>query len=117
VSNRPMTPCLDKYTTGKPILLTVYPCPIVTGMDTDTTQIPAVAVPRQPALSKRQFRLQFKARIVNLCEPFGAVVAQIARDHDLGSSMVKGWVREHHMRGLSKGFVPVELTVAVSFKF
>ncbi len=62
----------------------VLRCPIVTGMDNDTTPILAAAVPKRPALGKRRFTPQLKARIV------------------------KRWVREHHMRGLSKGFVPVE---------
>jgi hypothetical protein len=57
----------------------VLRCPIVTGMDNDTTPIPAAAVPKRPALGKRRFTPQLKARIV------------------------KRWVREHHMRGLSKG--------------
>jgi hypothetical protein len=37
------------------------------------------------------------------------VVPQIARDHDLGANLVKRWVREHHMRSLSKEIVPVEV--------
>lgn len=78
-------------------------------METDTTPtpIPGAVVPKRPAIKKRRFTPQFKARIVKLCVQPGAVVPQIARDHDLGPNLVKRWVREHHMRGLSKGFVPV----------
>ena len=78
-------------------------------METDTTPTPAAVVPKRPAIKKRRFTPQFKARIVKLCGQPGAVIPQIARDHDLGPNLVKRWVREHHMRGLSKGFVPVEV--------
>ncbi len=82
---------------------------MVTGMETDTTPIPAVVVPKRPAIKKRWFTPQFKARIVKLCEQPGSMIPQIARDRDLGANLVKRWVREHHMRGLSKGFVLVEV--------
>ena len=68
-----------------------------------------MVVPKRLTLKKRRFTPQFKARIVKRCEQPGAVVPQIAHDHDLGSNLVKRWVREHHVRGLSKGFVPVEV--------
>lgn len=79
------------------------------GMETDTTPTPGAVVPKRPAIKKRRFTPQFKARIVKLCVQPSAVVPQIAHDHDLGPNLVKRWVREHHMRGLSKGFVPVEV--------
>lgn len=57
---------------------------------------------------------QFRARILKFCEQLGAVVPQNARDHDLGSKIVKRCVLEHHMRGLSLGFVPVEVAAAAA---
>lgn len=56
-------------------------------MDTDTTPKPAVTAQRV-SQTKRRFTPQFKARIVKLCEHLGAVMAKIARGHDLDANIV-----------------------------
>lgn len=76
-------------------------------METDTTPIPATVVPKRPAIKKRRFTPQFKARIVKLCKQPGHVMPQIARNHDLGLNLVKRWVREHQMCSQLKGFAPI----------
>lgn len=78
-------------------------------MNTDTTPKPAVTAQRV-SQTKRRFTPEFKDRIVNLCEQPGAVMAQVARDHDLDGNMVSRWVREHRVRIKARSFLPVQVT-------
>lgn len=78
-------------------------------MNSDTTPTAAMGVVKRPAVKKRRFTPKFKARIVKRFGQACAVVPQIAWDLDSGPNLVNRLVREHHMRGLSKGFVPVEV--------
>ena len=78
-------------------------------MDTDTTPKTAVSAQRA-SQTKRQFTPQFKDRIVKLCEQPGAVMARVARNHDLDGNMVSRWVREHRVRIKAHAFVPVQVT-------
>lgn len=78
-------------------------------MDTHTTPTPAVTA-QSAAQTKRHFTPQFKARIVKLCEQPSAVMAQVARDHELDANIVSRWVREHRVRSKAHAFVPVQVT-------
>ena len=78
-------------------------------MDTDTTPDLAVTAPGAEQ-TKRRFSLQFKARIVKLCEQPGAVLAQVARNHGLAANLVGRWIREHRARGGANAFVPLQVT-------
>lgn len=78
-------------------------------MDTDTTPKPAVSAQRA-AQTKRRFTPAFKARIVKLCEQPGAVMARVARDHELDANIVSRWVREHRVRIKARSFVPLQVT-------
>lgn len=62
---------------------------MATGLDTGMTRNSLSSVPRRHTLCKRKFVIAVKADIVELCELLGSVIAEIARDHDLGSNLVK----------------------------
>ena len=80
-------------------------------MDIETTpNQSATATAQRAAQTKRRFTPQFKDRIVKLCEQPGAVMARVARDHNLDGNMVSRWVREHRVRIKARSFVPVQVT-------
>jgi len=78
-------------------------------MDTNTSSEVAMTAQRVSP-TKRRFTPQFKARIVQLCEQPGAVLAQVARDHGLAANLVGRWLREHRAGGAAHSFVPVQVT-------
>ena len=70
----------------------------------------------RPYRKRRQYTLEFKARLVAESQKPEASVARIALDNDLNANLLRRWITESKQAGQqpSPAFVPINLPAAVA---
>jgi transposase len=60
---------------------------------------------------RRQYSVEFKARVVALCQRDAALVAEVALAHDVDAALLRRWIRRHvdALPLLPPTLVPVQL--------
>src|SRR5690554_1936700 len=70
----------------------------------------------RPYRKRRQYTLEFKAKLVAESQNPGASVARIALDNDLNANLLRRWITESKQadQQLPPAFVPINLPAAVA---